>query len=205
MQRWAIPRSHSLMGRRKLIDDEALLVIARDVFIEEGFGASTRRIADLAGISEAAIYKRYATKADLFYSSLVPPTLDLDAILGAGDECLGTLEHLMQVAFSMLEYFREIVPILKPLANHPEFNFEEFARRHPETPLHRLRMGLIELLRELQDRSEITDLPTEPVAMTLFASMYSLATLELLGAHGGRFEDKLIKGMVETLWRGIKP
>ena len=55
------------MGRPKLIEDEELLSAAREVFVEKGIGASTREIAAKAGISEAVIFQRHDTKADLFF------------------------------------------------------------------------------------------------------------------------------------------
>ena len=44
------------MGRRKLVEDDELLAVAREVFVEKGIAASTREIAHRAGISEAVIY-----------------------------------------------------------------------------------------------------------------------------------------------------
>jgi Bacterial regulatory proteins, tetR family len=60
------------MGRRKLIEDHDLLAVARDVFVKRGFAASTREIARRAGISEAIIYQRHATKVHLFFAAMVP-------------------------------------------------------------------------------------------------------------------------------------
>jgi AcrR family transcriptional regulator len=49
------------MGRRKLVEDDELLAVARGVFVEKGIAASTREIARRAGISEAVIYQRHPT------------------------------------------------------------------------------------------------------------------------------------------------
>jgi AcrR family transcriptional regulator len=47
------------MGRNKQVSDEAVLEAAKAVFVEQGFGASTREVARRAGISEAVLYQRY--------------------------------------------------------------------------------------------------------------------------------------------------
>ena len=163
------------MGRRKLIGDEELLAVAREVFIEKGLAGSTREIARRAGISEAVIYQRHRTKAELFFRALVPPTPDIDALLLGRDRCDGPLDHLEQITLGMLEYFREIAPIIKPLMNHPDFNFEDFGERHPNAPLHALREGITDALQAQQDRGEIGPEPVGPAAPTLCASMYGLA------------------------------
>ena len=65
------------MGRHKQVSDETVLQAAREVFSENGFGASTREIARQAGVSEAVLYQRHKTKLDLFFAAMIPPPLDL--------------------------------------------------------------------------------------------------------------------------------
>jgi AcrR family transcriptional regulator len=192
------------MGRRKLISDEDLLATARAVFVEQGMAASTREIARRAGVSEAVIYQRYGTKADLFFRAMVPPTLDLEALLAEPAEG-SPLEALERIALGMLAYFRELFPILMPMMSHPGFDFEDFVARHPDAPLERLRNGLVETLQRMQDRGELGPGPVAPAALMLFASLHSVAVFERLGAHGGTFEDGMVRAMVGALWRGLAP
>ena len=58
------------MGRPRLIETQAILEAARDTFLVEGVGATTGAIARRAGISEATIFKRFRTKADLFFAAM---------------------------------------------------------------------------------------------------------------------------------------
>ena len=69
------------MGRRKTISDADLLETARGVFIERGFGASTKEIAQRAGVSEGVLFQRFTTKEDLFFASMIPPAADIDQLL----------------------------------------------------------------------------------------------------------------------------
>jgi AcrR family transcriptional regulator len=192
------------MGRHRQITDEELLEVARSVFVDKGLAVSTREIARRAGISEAVIYQRYGTKADLFFRAMVPPPLDLEKLLAEPTEG-SPLETLERVALGMLVYFRELFPILLPMMSHPEFEFEDFARRHPDAPLHRLRTGLVEMLQRMQDRGELGPQPVLPVALMLFASLHSLAIFERLGAHGGSFDEATVRAMVRSFWRGLAP
>jgi AcrR family transcriptional regulator len=58
------------MGRPPKISNEAILDAARQVFWDHGMEASTANIAQKAGISEAAIFKRFSTKQDLFMAAI---------------------------------------------------------------------------------------------------------------------------------------
>lgn len=191
------------MGRRKRIEDEELLAVAREVFSKSGIGASTREIARRAGISEAVIYQRHPTKADLFFAAMVPPALELKALLEHGNENLSACERLETVALGILQYFRDIMPILLPLVTHPSFDFERFAQQHPDSPLALLRVGLVS---NLAGQPELANTPPERIgtaALTLVASMHGFAFFERLGAHGGHFDDKMVRNTVRLVWQSL--
>ena len=58
------------MGRQKTISDEQVLRVARDLFRDKGHTATTREIAQAAGISEAILYQRFGSKDDLFFAAM---------------------------------------------------------------------------------------------------------------------------------------
>ncbi len=58
------------MARPPKITNDEILAAARQVFLEEGMGASTLKIAEKAGIAEASIFKRFATKQALFLAAI---------------------------------------------------------------------------------------------------------------------------------------
>lgn len=72
------------MGRRKTIPDDELLAAARQAFIEEGIGISTRAIAKRAGISEGVLFQRFGTKIDMLFKAMVPPPLEVEALIEQG-------------------------------------------------------------------------------------------------------------------------
>lgn len=193
------------MGRRKLVQNDELLAVAREAFVEKGIAASTREIARRAGISEAVIYQRHPTKAHLFFAAMVPPASNVEDLLTAPANDLSVVEQLEEIALGMLDYFREVIPILLPLMTHPEFDMEKFARRHPESPFGRMHLGLIQYLESQRERRRIAAKNVGPAALTLFAALHSLAFLERLGVHGGKFNDVVIRGMVRSLWTGLAP
>jgi AcrR family transcriptional regulator len=193
------------MGRRKRVGDDALLAVAREVFVEKGIAASTRDIARRAGISEAVIYQRHPTKAHLFFAAMVPPALNVEALLSAPAHDRSVVEQLEGIALGMMTYFREVVPILLRLVTHPAFDVEQFAQQHPDSPFGRLHLGLMQYLESQRACGRIVAEHVGPAALTLFAALHSLAVLERLGVHGGTFEDAVIRAMVRSLWTGLAP
>jgi len=113
------------MGRKKTVTDAELLGAAREVFVEEGFGASTKEIARRAGVSEGVIYQRFATKDELFFAAMIPPAVDLSQLFQ--NSRLKGRRLVEKLTLAMLEYSRATLPVLLPLMQHPKFQFEEFA------------------------------------------------------------------------------
>src|SRR6266481_501234 len=105
------------VGRTKTISDTELLAAARRVFVEEGFAASTKAIARLAGVSEGVIFQRFTTKEDLFFAAMIPPPVDLSRLLHHPRSKGRSL--LEKITLSMLDYFRSTLPVLLPLMSHP--------------------------------------------------------------------------------------
>jgi AcrR family transcriptional regulator len=193
------------MGRRKLVEDDELLAVARKAFVEKGLAASTREIARRAGISESVIYQRHPTKAHLFFAAMIPPPLTVENLFSAPANDLSVVEQLERIALGMMRYFREVAPILLQLVTHPEFHPEMFAQRHPDSPFGRMQLGLIQYLESQRECGRIVAENVGSTALTLFAALHSLAFLERLGVHGGKFNDAVIHAMVRSLWTGLAP
>jgi AcrR family transcriptional regulator len=99
------------MGRSRVITDKQILEAAREIFLAEGFGASTVEIARRAGVSEGSIFKRFATKEKLFFAAMregsTPQWVrDLNSIIGQGD----LKQNLVGLSYQVIEFLREFVP-----------------------------------------------------------------------------------------------
>ena len=101
-------------ARRQMILDAA-----RDVFLESGLnGARLRDIADRVGITEAYLYRHFASKADLYEAAVHEPVRQateafsqrLEALVGA--EPMTGLELVRRINEIMLEFMVEAVPYL---------------------------------------------------------------------------------------------
>jgi len=61
---------------------------ARQLFAEQGYGTSTREIAERAGVSHELIFRYFDSKGDLFVEAVLNPLLD------AADQL-----HVMEFSF----------------------------------------------------------------------------------------------------------
>jgi AcrR family transcriptional regulator len=191
------------MGRKKSLSDAQLLETARQVFVEHGFGASTKEIARRAGVSEGVIYQRFLTKNELFFAAMIPPPVDVKKLLRPGRS--KGLKLIEKVTLSMIEYSRATLPVLLPLMMHPGFRFEEFAERHPDSPMFLLRRELVRFFIEEQRTGRIGGVDPGAAALLVWSAANSIAFFERLGAHGGQFDPEMIRKTVRCLWDGIGP
>ena len=191
------------MGRKKTITDEELLEAARQVFLADGIGASTKSIARNAGISEGVIFQRFKTKEELFFAAMIPPPVDVNRIMQHPG--LVGYELIEKITFAMLEYSRIMLPVLTPLTTHPSFRFEEFADRNPQSPLFTLRRELTAFFIREKQANRIGDVHPGAAALLVWSTAHSIAFFESLGAHGGKFEPEIVRATVRCMWNGMAP
>ncbi len=194
------------MGRTKRISDDELLQVARAVFAADGFGASTRDIARRAGISEAIVYQRYRTKLDLFYAAMIPAPFDADKLLERHPPERPVGPAFQAIALEVLSYFRGIMPVLMQLVTHPSFSLDELHARRVEPPLHQLGDAVIAYLEGQRQRGVLaaSTRTVRVAALTLIATLHSLALFERMGLHGGALPDQAVRGIARLLLAGLK-
>jgi len=191
------------MARTKTISDEDLLAVARQVFVEKGFAVPAKLIARRAGLSEGVLFQRFATKRELFFAAMLLPAVDLTRLLGARKR--GGVAHLQAIAQATTDYFRSAIPVLMPLMTSPGFRLEEFAARHPDSPLDILRRDLVAFFVEERRGGHIGPVDPGAAALTIVGMAQSIAFFEHMGAHGGRFPPELLRRAVSCLWNGLAP
>ncbi len=191
------------MGRKKTLSDEELLEVARQEFLTNGIGTSTKSIAQKAGISEGVIFQRFHTKEELFFAAMTPPPVDVNKIMRhPGAEGYELLE---KITFAMLEYSREMLPVLTPLTTHPSFKFEEFTQRNPSSPLFTLRNELTAFFAREKAEGRLADVLPGAAALLVWSTAHTIAFFESLGAHGGKFDTEVIRATIRAMWQGLAP
>lgn len=193
------------MGRPKRVSDEELLAAARGVFLAGGIGASTKTVARAAGLSEAAVYQRFKTKDELFFGAMMP------ALQEGPDQLLfeqassepDVLVALEMIANGLMDYFRNLMPLLVLLITHPAFDHDKFLERNADMPAEALPARVVAFLEAREGAGELKTVYPEAVAETLIAALHSFALMEQLGAHGGHMSEEKIADSVRALCEGL--
>ena len=192
------------MGRARTVEDEDILKVARLAFLDRGQLATTREIADAAGISQAVLYQRFGSKDDLFFTAMAPPPPDLDGLLGDPPrEPEDTEAYLADVAERLYRYFETVAPLFVQLATHTAFHADHLAEAHQ--PM--MESGLVESL-----STRLGDLIKKGCIRKGDGS--AMAQLLISVVHGETLSAALLKTppdrerrreTIRLIWRGLKP
>lgn len=97
---------------------------------------------------------------------------------------------LLPLGAAMLDYFRKIAEVLLPLLSYPEFQFEDFARRHPDSALAAMRRQAVAYFQQTGAADPAAS------ALLLMSSLFGIVLFEKLGAHGGTMPPDLVERML---------
>jgi AcrR family transcriptional regulator len=191
------------MGRYKTISDQEVLQVARDVFRAQGHTATTRAIAEAAGISEAILYQRFGSKDDLFFAAMLPRGPEIEKVLGPTDPPDGAHTYLRSVAVRIGKYFGDVIPLALRVMMHPSFDATSLARAQP-TGADVLREGLAERLASLARRQQIAT-RSEVMTARLVVSLAHDWALGGVLSPGRPHRDRELREMVDVVWEGLRP
>ncbi|MEH1911869.1 MAG: helix-turn-helix domain-containing protein [Nostoc sp.] len=209
------------MARIPRITNQRILEAARQVFLQQGFGASTLEIAQQAGISEASIFKRFSTKEELFFAAMGIPEKplwvnELESLCGKGD----LKENLINICVQIMEFYREVLPQIMMLRSRGNA-MPELGGKEPR-PMLDVKILTAFLEREInQDRLRPCDPQTVAhilvgsvmnyVFLEQMSSQVSMPTAELAIGTYLNFGDPatevsvFILSLVDIIWQGIAP
>lgn len=194
------------MPRPKRIEDDDLLKVARAVFVREGPHGSTREIAQRAGISEAALFKRYATKVELFIAAMMPPPVDVESMIAAAERVADPQTALGVFSDHIVVYLREAIPIVRQLTQTPLVELEDVRRSFGAEPAEQqITQSLATWIARQAERGCLRCSNPKATAMLLFAALHSLVLFEVMQMHVSRDGAAMVRTMIAALWDGLKP
>ena len=191
------------MGRRKTISDDEVLRVARDVFRAQGHTATTRAIAEAAGISEAVLYQRFGSKDDLFFAAMRPRGPDLEELLGPECPPGDVSAYLRTVVVRLGRYFADVIPLALRVMTHPAFDPAALARAQPMGSA-LLREGLAERLDALARQKRIVTSSGAAAARLLVSLAHDWALGSVLTPGSRPHRDRELKEMVDVVWEGLR-
>lgn len=194
------------MGRSRTITNQQILEAAREVFLAEGFGASTIEIARRAGVSEGSIFKRFSTKEDLFFAAMgeasIPQWIrSLETLPGQGD----VRDNLVAISFRMVEFLHDAVPRLIVL--HSKGLLPPDRSDLNKSPLSQVLVVLTAFFEEEIKLGRIRDCNPEIPARILFGALTSQVLMKQVENSAGKFtvDPVSIEELVDFLWCSISP
>ncbi len=193
------------MGRRKVITDEQLLKFARKEFLKNGAFGSTKEIASQAGISEAALFKRYPTKAALFLQAMEPEEVDIEAVIRSFTEKTSPPRVLTEIGLRILAYFRTLIPVVMHLTTNPSISMADVNAHFKGKPIDELIEALAAHMKDAALQGVIKAENPMATAGLFVSAIHSLAAFEMMEIHGGKNMDHAVRPFVEALWNGMAP
>jgi AcrR family transcriptional regulator len=191
------------MGRQKTISDDEVLRVAREVFRARGHTATTREIAEAAGISEAILYQRFGSKDDLFFAAMHPRKPDIEELLGPKDPPEDAHTYLRAVVLRLGKYFADVIPLALRVMTHPSFDPATLARAPPGGPAV-LREGLADRLASLERRKRITPRSASVTARLLLSLAHDWALGGVFSPGSPAHRERELKEMVDVVWEGLR-
>jgi len=191
------------MGRHKTISDDDVLGVARDLFRVRGHSATTRQIAEAAGISEAVLYQRFGSKDDLFFAAMHPRGPDIEELLGPKDPLDDAHVYLRTVIIRIGRYFAGVIPLALRVMTHPSFDPGSLARAQPNAAAV-LRDGLAERIAALARRKRIVAASEAVTARLLVSLAHDWALGSVLSPGSPPLRARELEAMVDVVWEGLR-
>lgn len=166
------------MVRPKKISDEEVLEIAKECFLSQGPQVSTQEIASRTGLSQAALFKRFKTKEDLFLAALATK-----AIFSSVMSLIGWLrEHpkkgpfepqLVEMLTRLSNMLHELLPRIIALHNQRSaISPEKLFRAMKKPPPVRVLEGITLFVKKAQSNGQIrSDADPAVLALNLMGSI----------------------------------
>lgn len=197
------------MARPRTITDEQIVEAAREVFLEQGFAATTAEIARRASISEGTLFKRYASKEDLFEAAvgLHDYAHWRDALLGRLGQ--GEVRRNLEAAF--MDFLKEaaaIVPNLMTVLSRGHSPEHNRLLERLGNPVRRDGQVIAQYLRAELALGRVRPLDADVAALSIMGALTTYVHQEHMMVPSGHEPveaGRFVRGLLDLLWPGLAP
>lgn len=190
------------MARPRTISDQQIVDAAREVFLEQGFSATTAEIARRAGVSEGTLFKRFATKEDLFAETVGLTEgrewhKEITGLVGQGDLCA----NLKRLAWLIVRTARIILPPLMVMWSRGQAPSKP---KPDHDPVSDDIAAIAAYLRAEVALGRLREVDCEVVADALIGSLTNHVHRELMLGPGIDTE-RYVEHLLDAWWTGLAP
>ena len=199
---------NSVMARPRQISDDAIVAAAQEVFLEQGFSATTAAIARRAGVSEGTLFNRFASKEDLFVAAI---GLDAQArfhtelleVVGTG-EVRRNLERLL---LNMLGQAADLVPKLMVMFSRGHDPSHNPILMRLGDPMQVAARNIATYLEAEARLGRLRPLDAEVTALSIVGALSHYVHREQMmpGQGSGLEAGRFVRGLMDLLWPGMAP
>jgi AcrR family transcriptional regulator len=204
------------MPRPVSIQDDVILRVAREIFLEKGLDATTSEIAVKAGVSHGIIFKRFKTKQGLFQSAMREDSnwgQTIPALLNSSVGRKDVETTLVELGTLFAGKFLLIIPMLMMSWSNRQEDLsptEATAITGKERATRALQaVKTVAAYLQAENRlGRIRDTDFEVVAQAFIGALWHHAFLQVMLGEGKSEANKqrrYVKRLVKTLWSGIAP
>jgi AcrR family transcriptional regulator len=199
------------VARPTVISDERILEAARLVFLERGLAATTAEVAKRAGVAEGTIFKRFATKLDLFKAAM---QVELDEpeflrTLISADDTADPRAVLLKVLLQAVDFMRRLMPLIMMQWSSGEKHLGIPAQLlGPSSPPLRFLRALAVYIEKEMRAGRMRKHEPEIVARMLMGSIQGYVFFEILLRAQAKMPipvEGYLRGLIEVLWTGAGP
>ena len=187
------------MSRPATISTQNILDAAREVFFARGFRhACTAAIAERAGVSEGSVFKRFATKEELFRAAMDLPRPPVDSILdtvGTGD----IRDRLIAVALDGIRFIQQLLPKLMMHWSNRGPAEDLLVAKAPTEVLH----TLTRYFKAEMALGRLREGDPQVVARIFMGALWNFCFLQTVAGDRPMTEETYARRLVEQLLTGI--
>lgn len=193
-------------GRPATIDREAVLAVAREVFLEQGIRATTLDVAERAKVSEGSIFHHFKTKDALFREAMRLDAEDLATLFTDAVQSLEGLElreGLEKLATRLLEIGRQAIPLMMMMWSNPDCGMDTPPAK--KTAYRSLILRLIGFFEARKHAGQLRDVDPEVVARTFMGAIHHYTMVRLMVQDSEMMvipEGMFVRGLVDIVLGG---
>lgn len=184
---------------------------ARAVFLERGPKATTALVAERAGVSEGTVFKRFASKDDLFRAAMGPALARLEwmSVLSepAGDR--GLEERLFVIGMHLVTHLRAVIPLAVVTLAARQSGAEAWGILDgPGSPPVRTIQRFTAFFDHEMRNKRVRRCDPELLARTFVGAIEGFVFLELTTALSGELPmaaESFVRGFVDVVLAGVRP